>query len=164
MYVLPHRFSYVEKLWRFYAGVSNAFLLHLNHFPGNTHGGFAVGHQHDCFAIAFFPQGFQYYSFVQAVQIAGRLIEKDHVRIMEKRSCNPDPLPFTAGEGIPQLRKFGIVAVRQTHYKIVERSFTGSFFHFRIRGADIAQTDIVANRIMKEKSLLRYIGNMLSQI
>ena len=102
------------------------------------------------FCHRILPQGFQYYSFVQAVQIAvgssKKIMSGSWRNALASRSS-----AVHRRRGNPQLRKFGIVAVRQTHYKIVERSFTGSFFHFRIRGADIAQTDIVANRIKKEK-------------
>lgn len=70
----------------------NSPVFHLIDYIGNAHRGFPVRDQNNRFFPARLIQRVQDNSFVQRIQITGRLVQQKERRIMEKGAGNPDPL------------------------------------------------------------------------
>ena len=108
-------------------------------------------------------QCFQNDAFVDAVQIAGRLIQKHERCIGKKGARQRDALLFAARKRIPQFADTGIVAMGQGGNKIMDRCLFRRSDDFLVRCAQIGNADIVADGIMKQVRFLRTIAFVFTQ-
>lgn len=76
-------------------------------------------------------------TLVEAVKVTRRLVEHDHRRVAEERSGKTYSLLLAVGEQIPELADIRVIALGQSHDKIVDRSFLRRFNDLLMRGVVI---------------------------
>ena len=137
-------------------------VFHLTQAIADTKSGFSVRNKHDG-SILCIIQCFQNDAFVDAVQIAGRLIQKHERCIGNKGARQRDALLFAARNRIPQFADTGIVAMGQGGNKIMDRCLFRRSDDFLVRCAQIGNADVVADGIMKQVCFLRTIAFVFTQ-
>ena len=87
-----------------------------------------MGYQNQCLVLALLIQRLQDNSLIEAVQIAGGLIQKDEVRIVKEGTGKANALTLAGRKGISELTDLGLIPVRQRHDKVVDRSLAAGLF------------------------------------
>ena len=109
-----------------------------------------MGNLHHGFAPARLAQGTEDHRLVQAVQIAGRLIQQQEGCVMEEGPSQPQPLPFPAGEGVSQLSHLGVVALGQGHDEVVDGGLPAGIFDLGISGIQLGNAQIIADAVVEQ--------------
>lgn len=128
----------------------------------DTQGGFSVRNKHDG-SVLCIVQCLQNDTFVDAVQIAGRLIQKHERRIRKKGARQTDALLFAAGKRIPQFADTGFVAMGQGGNKIVDGCLFRRRNDFLVRCAQLRNADVVADGIVEQVRFLRAVAFVFAQ-
>ena len=112
---------------------------------GDAHGRFPVRHQHHRLVPLLFPQGFQHYRLVQAVEIARRLVEQHERHVMQEGSGDAKSLPLTAGQRVAQLAHGRVIALRQSHYKVVDGRLAAGGLYLRVACVELCDAQVAAD-------------------
>ena len=102
--------------------------------------------------------------FVLRIGKSSRLVKHQNRSIFKNGSCHTNPLGLTAGQIHAFVTDPRMIAVRQTLYKIVTLSRTGSFDHLFTGSRRITDPNILIERIKEEKAVLKNKGNEIHQI
>ena len=80
---------------------------------GDPHRRLPVRYESDRLPGAFRLERFQDDGFVEAVEIAGRLVQEEERRVVQKRAGQSEPLAFAAGQCIAEFADRRIVSFRE---------------------------------------------------
>src|SRR5436309_202177 len=91
----------------------------------------------------------------RGVEVRRRLVEDEQRDVAEKRAGERHPLSFADGEPPSRLADPRPVAIRQSADQIVDARKPRRFEHTRLWCAGRAEPDVVADRPVKERCILR---------
>ena len=111
-------------------------------------------HEHDRPARALFAQGTQDNRLVETVEIARRLVEQQEGRVVQKRTCQPQPLPLPAGERIAQLSNRGVIPLRQRADEIMHRRLAAGRLDLVIGRVGARNAQVAANAVVEQMRVL----------
>src|SRR6185436_12063489 len=102
-------------------------------------------------------------AFGLVVERAGRLVEDQHARIGQERTCDGDALPLAAGKVCPVLFDHGLVTERQLEDEFMRAGELGGFHHVLERRAGIGERDVLAHRAAEHDVLLQHHADLPPQ-
>ena len=121
-------------------------------------------HKQHSLALSFLLESLEDNSLIEAVQVAGGLIEQHERRIMQESPRKADPLPLSAGERVSELAYIGLVAVGKRHDPVVHRSFSAGFFDLFLRRVQLCDSDVSRDRVLKHLRILRHVALHVAQV
>src|SRR5207249_10752425 len=110
-----------------------------------------------------FGQGFLNLLFRFGIERRGGFIEQQNRRVFQNGARNGQTLLLSTGEKASFVADYGFVAFWLRHDKVVGVSSLGRFVNFLRRGVQPAEQDIVEDRIVKQKCLLRHEPELFAQ-
>ena len=99
---------------------------------------------------------------VAASKPGGRLVEEEHRGVPEQRPRHRDPLPLAAAEAAAPLAHPGVVAVRKQPDETVGVGPPGGRLDLRATGLGPAEPDVLRDRRVHERRLLRHQRDRLT--
>ncbi len=97
------------------------------------------------------------------VHAARRLVEDEHTRIGQGRTCNREQLTLTLTQTTATLPKNGIVAITQARNELIGTRQLGRRNHLLIGRLGAAVADVVHHRVAKEESVLQHHADLPAQ-
>ena len=70
--------------------------------------------------------------------------------IVEESSCQTQPLPFAAGEGISQLAHGGIIALGKCLDEVMDRGFLTGCHDFFVGGVQLGNPKIISDAVVEQ--------------
>ena len=94
---------------------------------------------------------------------ACRLVENKYARVVQKRPCNGDPLPLSAGERIALFADYGIVPIAEPHGKFVHARKLCGVYDLSGARPRLCICDILIQRSAEQHGLLKHNSHMMPQ-
>ena len=97
------------------------------------------------------------------VEGRGRLVEQEDRSGLEQGAGDGETLLLAAGEEASLVPDHGLVAVGLGHDEIVGVGEACRLLDFGLRGVETAEADVLVDRVVEEKALLRHDADLLAQ-
>ena len=117
-----------------------------------------MAHQHHRLALSSIQQRPQHGSLVEAVQIAGRLVEQNERRIMQEHARKADALALAARQRIAQFADRRVQALRKTRDQTGQRRLLAGLHELLGGSIGLGERDVIPHRAGEQMRLLRHIA------
>ncbi|KAF1730746.1 hypothetical protein CRV24_008816 [Beauveria bassiana] len=97
------------------------------------------------------------------VERAGGLVKEEQRRVLEQQAAHGQALLLAAGNHEPALADFGVVAVGEARNRVVDAGALRGGHHLRARRVDGAVANVVLDRVVEERRVLRDDANGAAQ-
>ena len=150
-------------LKRAFFGDGNGFSHRLTESPavdgndmiGDPHRRLPVRYESDRLPGAFRLERFQDDGFVEAVEIAGRLVQEEERRVVQKRAGQSEPLAFAAGQCIAEFADRRIVSFRERQDEVMYGGHPAGSFDFGVACVQFRNAKVVSDTVVEKVGFLR---------
>lgn len=158
----------VQSSFSFEFGV-RAFLhklsfLHHDNLVGIADGLQMVGNDQDRAVSDKGRHCLLYFVFIDGVNIARYLVQKEDGSILEEGTGDGEALLLSARQSQAVLSDYRFITIGQTYDEVVYHRPSRGFLDFRLRGIAVAYFDVIGNGIGKENDVLHYHADFAEQI